>query len=407
MMKKLISFFLSITLCSSMMTIFPAASWDLDEQQATEGEISSYAAQKESSTSGYVYKLDDNNYQGRASKIINTEHYEDSKVLLDKADVVTVVKIIKSRPVKVSGVVFTDYDVDIQRILKNSRNYDLVDMEIRLIGGKTQTNQVNIPETPILEVGEIYLFAGNKTYSKNDIKKEFTPQGGYQGVFALGTTSGYKKEVQEYVIKPMNPYNAIEKSMIGNDISDIENLIADGKEVSSKSSNLNETTQIDDYNKRMKIDYVVPFNTVEEMLQDASLAVVAEVRDSYTDDSTNIVFTHYPVEVKKVIKNREKADLEGIDFVFTGGKTDRVESVVLETPKLEKGKQYLFITGAENGEYKTHGIAGGYIGVFELTTENGGEEYTVVKMNPYNQAYEEELEGKTISEVEKMLASIE
>ena len=195
--------------------------------------------------------------------------------------------------------------------------------------------------------------------------------------------------------------------MIGNDISDIENLIADGKEVSSKSSNLNETTQIDDYNKRMKIDYVVPFNTVEEMLQDASLAVVAEVRDSYTDDSTNIVFTHYPVEVKKVIKNREKADLEGIDFVFTGGKTDRVESVVLETPKLEKGKQYLFITGAENGEYKTHGIAGGYIGVFELTTENGGEEYTVVKMNPYNQAYEEELEGKTISEVEKMLASIE
>ena len=55
-------------------------------------KISSYAAQKESSTSGYVYKLDDNNYQGRASKIINTEHYEDSKVLLDKADVVTVVK---------------------------------------------------------------------------------------------------------------------------------------------------------------------------------------------------------------------------------------------------------------------------------------------------------------------------
>lgn len=157
----------------------------------------------------------------------------------------------------------------------------------------------------------------------------------------------------------------------------------------------------------MKINYVVPFSTVEEMLQDASLVVVAEVRDSYTDDSTNIVFTHYPVEVKKVIKNREKADLEGIDFVFTGGKTDRVESVVLETPKLEKGKQYLFITGNEKEEYKTHGIAGGYIGVFELTTENGGKEYTVVKMNPYNQAYEEELEGRTISEVEKMLVSVE
>ena len=42
MMKKVISFLLSITLCSSMLTIFPAASWDLNEEQAVEGDISSY-----------------------------------------------------------------------------------------------------------------------------------------------------------------------------------------------------------------------------------------------------------------------------------------------------------------------------------------------------------------------------
>lgn len=42
MMKKLISFLLSITLCSSMMTIFPAASWDLNEEQAVEGAHQSY-----------------------------------------------------------------------------------------------------------------------------------------------------------------------------------------------------------------------------------------------------------------------------------------------------------------------------------------------------------------------------
>lgn len=47
MMKKLISFLLSITLCSSMMTIFPAASWDLDEEQAVEGDISSYVQVEE------------------------------------------------------------------------------------------------------------------------------------------------------------------------------------------------------------------------------------------------------------------------------------------------------------------------------------------------------------------------
>ena len=33
MMKKVISFLLSITLCSSMLTIFPAASWDLNVQK--------------------------------------------------------------------------------------------------------------------------------------------------------------------------------------------------------------------------------------------------------------------------------------------------------------------------------------------------------------------------------------
>lgn len=46
-MKKVISFLLSITLCSSMLTIFPAASWDLNEEQAVEGDISSFVQVEE------------------------------------------------------------------------------------------------------------------------------------------------------------------------------------------------------------------------------------------------------------------------------------------------------------------------------------------------------------------------
>lgn len=46
-MKKLISFLLSVTLCGSVLTIFPAASWDLDEQEAVEGDISSYVQVEE------------------------------------------------------------------------------------------------------------------------------------------------------------------------------------------------------------------------------------------------------------------------------------------------------------------------------------------------------------------------
>lgn len=47
MMKKLISFLLSVTLCGSMLTIFSAASWNLDEQEAVEGDISSYVQVEE------------------------------------------------------------------------------------------------------------------------------------------------------------------------------------------------------------------------------------------------------------------------------------------------------------------------------------------------------------------------
>ena len=47
MMKKLISFLLSVTLCGSVLTIFPAASWNLDEQEAVEGDISSYVQVEE------------------------------------------------------------------------------------------------------------------------------------------------------------------------------------------------------------------------------------------------------------------------------------------------------------------------------------------------------------------------
>ncbi len=46
-MKKLISFLLSVTLCGSMLTIFSAASWNLDEQEAVEGDISSYVQVEE------------------------------------------------------------------------------------------------------------------------------------------------------------------------------------------------------------------------------------------------------------------------------------------------------------------------------------------------------------------------
>lgn len=46
-MKKLISFLLSVTLCGSVLTIFLAASWDLEEQEAVEGDISSYVQVEE------------------------------------------------------------------------------------------------------------------------------------------------------------------------------------------------------------------------------------------------------------------------------------------------------------------------------------------------------------------------
>lgn len=64
------------------------------------------------------------------------------------------------------------------------------------------------------------------------------------------------------------------------------------------NTSYNQTYQLEEIPNTI-VEYTYSYSDFEEMLQDASLIVVAEVMDSYTDDSMNVVFTHYPVEVKK------------------------------------------------------------------------------------------------------------
>ena len=165
-------------------------------------------------------QIESSNHTKSLSKLTYTEQYEEFQELLDNADVVVIAEIVDSTPIEVGRVVFTDYNVNIKNVLKNNQSYDLSDMKIRLAGGKTETIEEIVEKIPVLEIGKTYLFAGDKTYSKDDSKKEYTPSGAYQGVLELESVSETDAR-----ICLMNPCNEVEKNAQGKTISDIEKML--------------------------------------------------------------------------------------------------------------------------------------------------------------------------------------
>lgn len=339
------------------------------------------------------------------SKLEYTEGYSNLQSLLQGASTVVIAEVEKASADDSLSVVFTDYDINIKKVLKNEGNYDLEGIKVRFTGGKTKKEQTYILETPILKLGKTYVFAGNKTFSKDNNRKELTPMGAYQGVFELEKINGGEEEE----IVSMNLYNGVEKGAVGMTISEIEKMISKRKESSTGVHDFY-SEENDEADRRMKIEYTVSFDNIDEMLQEESLAVVGKVTNSWADDSEGIVFTHYPVEVQKVLKNPEQTNLEGIDFIFTGGKTEQQESVVLETPRLEKGKQYFFIatkTNPDDPNSKTYTPMGAYQGVFELESAvkpaTGKEDYVIRPMNSRN-VVEKDAVGTYLSDIGSMIS---
>ena len=343
----------------------------------------------------------------RPNTVIEYEYlYNGLEEMIQDASLVVVAEVMDSYADDSMNVVFTHYPVKVKKVLKNDDNIDLEGIDFLFTGGKTGRMENVVRETPNLEKGKEYLFIASKTNTEDPKSQTYTPSGAYQGVFELESTITASSEMSEnnYVIRSMNPYNGIEKSIIGKNISDIESLAVHEKENFKRKNNSNTLTEGE--GRRAKVNYVTAFYSLDEMLKQAPLAVVAEVKDSYTDDSLGVVFTHYPVEVKKVLKNEKQEDLKGIDFLFTGGKTEQTETVVLETPNLEKGKEYLFIASKTNEEdlsSRTYTPSGAYQGVFELEQISdqdlkGQEDYKICSMNPYNAA-EEDAEGRLVSEL--------
>lgn len=345
-------------------------------------------------------QIESSNHTKSLSKITYTEQYEEFQELLDNADVVIIAEIVDSTPIEVGRVVFTDYNVNVKNVLKNNQSYDLSDMKIRLTGGKTQTDETNILETPNLKVGKTYLFAGNKTYSKDDSKKEYTPSGAYQGVFELEqVTDQDLKGREDYKICSMNPYNAAEED-------------AEGRLVSELGFALKEQDK-DREVWSTKLEYTEQFDRLESLLKESDVIVIAEVTGIDAAESKGVVFTCYDVDVKQLLKNSCNYDLSDMKIQMTGGKTEKVEEIVEETPVLEIGKTYLFAgdkTFSDDTSKKEFTPSGAYQGVFELesTTEaysRKNNDYKIRLMNPYN-AVERGAEGTTIPEIEEILKNI-
>ena len=169
---------------------------------------------------GFVLKKQDKEREVWSTKLEYTEQFGSLENLLKESDVIVIAEIVDSTPIEVGRGVFTDYNVNIKNVLKNNQSYDLSDMKIRMSGGKTETIEEIVEKIPVLEIGKTYLFAGDKTYSKDDSKKEYTPSGTYQGVLELESVSETDAR-----ICLMNPCNEVEKNAQGKTISDIEKML--------------------------------------------------------------------------------------------------------------------------------------------------------------------------------------
>lgn len=343
------------------------------------------------------------------SKIMYTDQYDDMNTLLSNSDTVVIVEITDSKAEKIQGVVFTDYIVKVKDVLKNTKGYDLTEMKIRFTGGKMQADETNITETPSLEIGKLYLFAGHKTFSEDNTKQEFTPAGAYQGIFALEPTVKSHATIdntQDYTIRSMNPYNAVEKKVEGTSLSKwgLDVLQREYEDTVPWTEN----TDLASTKAPSKVQYEPGYKSFFDQWKNSSTVLVAEVKGKEEVDNQRVVFTDYDVNIVDVLKNSNEYDLSNIKIRLLGGKTQFNQTISLESPVLEVGQTYLFVgekvePNSKNSQEFSPATA--YKGIFRLVQTEQGDDYIFDSLNPHNAGFEEEVQGNLLSEIMQQVES--
>lgn len=371
-MKKLFLLLMNVILCISMLTISPFADLDSD---------------KENNSNTLTEE------ERRRAKVNYVTAFYSLDEMLKQAPLAVIAEVKDSYTDDSLGVVFTHYPVEVKKVLKNEKQEDLKGIDFLFTGGKTEQTETVVLETPNLEKGKEYLFIASKTNEEDLSSRTYTPSGAYQGVFELEQISDQDLKGQEdYKICSMNPYNAAEEDAEGRLVSELGFVLKE----QDKEREVWST----------KLEYTEQFGSLENLLKESDVIVIAEIVDSTPIEVGRGVFTDYNVNIKNVLKNNQSYDLSDMKIRLAGGKTETIEEIVEKIPVLEIGKTYLFAgdkTYSKDDSKKEYTPSGAYQGVLELESVSETDA-RICLMNPCNEV-EKNAQGKTISDIEKMLGN--
>ena len=145
---------------------------------------------------------------GTSSSVSWTEHYYSVDEMVERADIVALVKAVGSKAELRSDMVFTREEFQINSIIKG--NFTAEDkIEILFTGGNTGTIRVPPPEDiPLPELNQNYLIFAYETAEDPTYGQYYLLVGGYQGI-ALINNDGALESLSDLNIEMVNEMSSI------------------------------------------------------------------------------------------------------------------------------------------------------------------------------------------------------
>lgn len=144
------------------------------------------------------------------------------KEVFENSELALIAKVNASNSYEQNKVVFTNYSVSVDKVLKSNGSVPQ-DIEISLSGGDLNGVQYRFDKQKLLKKGDTYLFLLKKRYPKDANSKVYSLVGGYQG--AINIKAEQVNNNKSYKGLHFNPDNNLEKELVDKDV--IKELIFD------------------------------------------------------------------------------------------------------------------------------------------------------------------------------------
>ncbi|WP_055665919.1 hypothetical protein [Desnuesiella massiliensis] len=132
------------------------------------------------------------------------------KEIINDSGLIVIGKPIKINTFEYGNIIFTDYEIQTQEVLKNSNNHNTEKIVVRLTGGKLNGVEQVSENIKQLDLNNTYLFALHRTFPEKVGDCVYTPMGAYQGILNVNS----KDSESYYTVNGFNKDNEIEKEVL-------------------------------------------------------------------------------------------------------------------------------------------------------------------------------------------------